>query len=455
MFIHHIKELVFAEINPKAFYAGKAMGKIPTIKNAWLYLKKDKIADFGSMDKIPNYYTNSINQIDASVDAPESITVLWENGVTSEVALSSESGKGKKVTAHYSTQSNLDSQVVDAVADIYEGWTGNFNLSHGPCGSIEVQKLTNPEDYPQDFDFNVSDNEFSLGHNQSETLLLNPGTYNVSEDTLDGWEVTAECVVNEEDSEDYTPGDDINLVAGDNVMCTFTNTFNASLLGDLVLWLNVSTLGLTNGDPVSLWSDDSSTGNDVAQGTLANQPEYVAGGFNSLPVVRFDGVNDSLENASPLLPSGNSDRTVFAVVDTTGDGTAGTVFDYGNNANGERLALVESDALTETSIAWWGHRWGISNFVTGPNLFTILIPSGSTLTDEAELYRDGSLLSSFSTSGSTQTLDTASSDLIVGGAINNIGNWEGDIAEILIYDRALSGAEQVAIEAYLSAKYGF
>ncbi|MCD6178743.1 MAG: imidazolonepropionase [Bacteroidales bacterium] len=66
LLIHHIKELVLTEEKPKLFYAGKEMANIPTIKNAWIYIEKDKIADFGNMDNIPNIYKNATKEIDAS-----------------------------------------------------------------------------------------------------------------------------------------------------------------------------------------------------------------------------------------------------------------------------------------------------------------------------------------------------------------------------------------------------
>jgi hypothetical protein len=71
-----------------------------------------------------------ITQIDSSANAPATIHVVWANGAEEDVPLSKFTGG----TAHYVTDSNLDSTVVSATADIYVGWSGQFNLSHGPCG---------------------------------------------------------------------------------------------------------------------------------------------------------------------------------------------------------------------------------------------------------------------------------------------------------------------------------
>ena len=71
-----------------------------------------------------------ITQIDSAANAPATITVTWANGASEVVPLYKFTGG----VAHYVTTSNLDSTVVSATADIYSGWSGQFNLSHGPCG---------------------------------------------------------------------------------------------------------------------------------------------------------------------------------------------------------------------------------------------------------------------------------------------------------------------------------
>ena len=71
-----------------------------------------------------------INQIDSEANAPQSMTVEWANGDTEVVPPSKFTGG----VAHYATTSNLDSTVVSATAQIYAGWSGQFNLSHGSCG---------------------------------------------------------------------------------------------------------------------------------------------------------------------------------------------------------------------------------------------------------------------------------------------------------------------------------
>ena len=70
-----------------------------------------------------------ITQIDEEANAPASITVRFSGGATVVVALEKFIGG----VAHYTTTQHLGETVIDATAILYAGWSGEFNLSHGPC----------------------------------------------------------------------------------------------------------------------------------------------------------------------------------------------------------------------------------------------------------------------------------------------------------------------------------
>lgn len=70
--------------------------------------------------------------------APSEIFVSWASGATETVGVWKVTGS----TAHYRTTSHLDEPVSDAVAATADGWSGQFNLSHGPCFSGGV--ILNP-----------------------------------------------------------------------------------------------------------------------------------------------------------------------------------------------------------------------------------------------------------------------------------------------------------------------
>lgn len=80
-----------------------------------------------------------ITQIDEGEAKPSSISVTWANGDTQTVPLGEPI---ESAVAHYTTTANLDSTVTSATAEIYDGWGGEFDLSHGPCGETPTETST-------------------------------------------------------------------------------------------------------------------------------------------------------------------------------------------------------------------------------------------------------------------------------------------------------------------------
>ena len=98
-------------------------------------VKESSLRDHGCDGSVWEFI---INQVDPPKSAPASITVTWKNGVTEVVNKYKTSGGA----IHYQTSSNLDSTIENAVTNIYTEWTGQFVLSHGPCGSEDTPTPT-------------------------------------------------------------------------------------------------------------------------------------------------------------------------------------------------------------------------------------------------------------------------------------------------------------------------
>jgi hypothetical protein len=84
-----------------------------------------------------------INQIDGA--APTSIHVEWSDGTSEDIALTAFNNK----TAHYATTNLHTGSVTVATTTIYDGWDGNFVLSHVPCGEpTSTPTVVVPTDTP-------------------------------------------------------------------------------------------------------------------------------------------------------------------------------------------------------------------------------------------------------------------------------------------------------------------
>jgi hypothetical protein len=95
-----------------------------------IHVKAASIADHECNDTEWHFI---INQIDVEANAPTSIHVTFSDGA---VDVTREKFTGG--AAHYTELGHLDATVVDATAVIYEGWSGQFVVSHGPCGTSET-----------------------------------------------------------------------------------------------------------------------------------------------------------------------------------------------------------------------------------------------------------------------------------------------------------------------------
>ena len=240
--------------------------------------------------------------------------------------------------------------------------------------------------------------------------------------------------------------------------CSYTSQGPISI-PNLKLWLRADSLnGLADGTAVSTWMDESGNGFNVTQSTVASQPIFKTGQINGLPVLRFNGSTTGLQgNFSGSITA----KTMFVVTKLA------TLTPTGTAAGGAPATVMNAAGNVFDSIVYNEHtakRWmhGSDFFNRTPNMVSptdetslgpYLIAIRST-TSDYKLYRNGVQLQA----AATYSPPTFTSGIFVigrrySGTASN--EWYyGDIAEVLIYDRALSDAERQSVEAYLKSKYG-
>ncbi|MDT8410125.1 MAG: ice-binding family protein [Wenzhouxiangellaceae bacterium] len=90
-------------------------------------------------------------------------------------------------------------------------------------GAITIVKQADPSDTGESFGFTGDLGNFSLMHGEFIVETVPPGTYSVAETVPAGWQLdSAVC-------DDGSPVDAIDLQAGENVTCTFTNSLAAPM----------------------------------------------------------------------------------------------------------------------------------------------------------------------------------------------------------------------------------
>jgi predicted alpha-1,6-mannanase (GH76 family) len=247
------------------------------------------------------------------------------------------------------------------------------------------------------------------------------------------------------------------VISAVNLVGESTNSaeVSATPIG-LSAWYKADALtGLTNGAPVKLWPDLTPNGFNALQLAVSNQPTYVTGALNGQPVVRFNGTKNSY---LWLFRPVQDDFTIILVVKASagvGTGTdfwsgagllsgemSGTVNDFGVSLNASGQILAGTGNPDTTIRSGTGYANGTAHVVS----FRRLKSTGSLI-----LYIDGNLVASGT--GGTQSL-TAPNFLALGshGTLNNF--LTGDIAEVQIYNSALSPTDRAAQETALKCKYG-
>jgi hypothetical protein len=222
-----------------------------------------------------------------------------------------------------------------------------------------------------------------------------------------------------------------------------------------IIWLDASTLGLSDTNPILLWPDLSGNNNDLVQLGSDNTPLFETNGLfsGSYSVARFDGTERYLtltDNAD--LDNNLGGITIIAVIYNATLGGARGIYSKRVSSGSERS--YNSFTYTASRL-----NFDIDN---GSNRRLASSASLNTTTDYISTNRySGSLqeiylqsVQSGSASISGDITDS-NSNLILGALNENYGTYfDGDIAELIFYREGINDAERLIVENYLSQKYG-
>lgn len=235
-------------------------------------------------------------------------------------------------------------------------------------------------------------------------------------------------------------------------------------VSDLKLWLD-STTGLfdatssgsavtTDGSAVARWEDQSGGGNHATQSTSNNRPVLKTAIQNGKNVLRFDGSNDTMQISSIAL---QAYITVFVVSSTTRTGTnlkfwmehgAGIGSNAGfffNGTNAGAWAVNRGggydDGPSTDNADWIGSGWALAMFSY----------SGSGVISKNNAFTSGKRLTTGNQGQRNDSSTTAA--LNIGSRNQTTFPINGDIAEILIYNRNISFKETSDVMAYLNNKW--
>lgn len=227
------------------------------------------------------------------------------------------------------------------------------------------------------------------------------------------------------------------------------------------------------GDNVGLWIDKSGNGNN-ASFTYGNSPTRVDNQINSKPIVRFN--NGALLSSLSSALSGKREMTAFVVIKPnystsstygrivsgmssagTNDTTAGSsIIPLLRNNSGNGISSIFSGGTGSGYLT----SYACSTCSNVANIFASRFDIHDNLKVNSFLYANGAQVAEtddFQPSGNPYTYGI--DQLYFGGtrtgAMPGSGAtyFNGDYAEIIVYDHSLSCSETQSIEEYLRSKW--
>lgn len=197
---------------------------------------------------------------------------------------------------------------------------------------------------------------------------------------------------------------------------------------------------------------------NVTQSSGTAKPTYIASGINNLPVISFDG-GDNLDSAALTFDNFvSSNQATFFVVQKY---TAGNTASFGWQVTSTTFRFLihayhqASNAVYFDFGTCCGSDARLTTTVTisaNQNIAQVISATKKT-TGYAELRVNGAIVMS-EPSAMNSSLTTTSTATFSIGAANGTNNFEGQIAEVIIFNRALKNEERQAVEQYLGKKWG-
>lgn len=218
-------------------------------------------------------------------------------------------------------------------------------------------------------------------------------------------------------------------------------------------WYAADSLSLSNGDPVTSWPDSSANGNNASGSS--GPTTFIASAVNGLPALRWASAN-SFTTGTAGRTTGS--WTAFAVFKASSALFAGSVVApsfFGGATNARQFRVGE---LTSTTCDVQALRQGVDNYqpdgafvIPIDDAWHIAAVTVDVTTQTGDYWLDGTKGGTLVDIASGTTYSTT---FTIGEGFNSDEAWQGDLAEIIGWGRALTNDEMIAQARALGAKYG-
>ncbi len=237
-----------------------------------------------------------------------------------------------------------------------------------------------------------------------------------------------------------------------------SNTISPSDVAGLRLWLDAAdtstlyqantcttTLAVAGTDTAGCWADKSGHANNA---TAANEPTYNSASINGKNALDFDGANDVFTLASqPIV--GTIARTIIVAARADVKNYGAMVSLTSNDGAGRRYGLSPWVSVN-TNVGYRDFNQNIQD-ATIPSIVTVQNAANSDA-NATSGWKNGTAMGQ--TGSGSATINTIAGTAKIGATFNSGVYYNGEIAEILIYNRVITPSKRTKLEAYLGDKWG-
>jgi alpha-tubulin suppressor-like RCC1 family protein len=233
----------------------------------------------------------------------------------------------------------------------------------------------------------------------------------------------------------------------------FSTTLSASSsempMAEMRLWLKAENSVVANESQVSVLVDSSGKKNHASQSEFSRRPSYIASAMNGRPVIRLNGNSDQHLRFRSFMtqPSVATAGEIFAVLRAASPVATRDRNQWGIPGNGFTSSPLTSGAVLES--------FGRSSSIT--------VGQPSVPINQSHLYNVSSNAESWSVwfngvstyETKTNVVAFGTGSIVLGANHSGSFGYDGDIAEVIIYDKKLTQAEREIVGYYLAKKYNF
>lgn len=211
--------------------------------------------------------------------------------------------------------------------------------------------------------------------------------------------------------------------------------FSPSDIAGMKLWLKADAIVGADNDVLASWTDSGPDGVTVSQSTESKRPVLKTGIIGGKPVVRFDNTDDQFDTNMTLAQP----MTVFAVFAVNETGT------WGPFGGGGGIFLYGETLSQPIMLASGGVGMNVGGAIIQSTPYVFACRFNGTVNSKGNRSDSGT-----TSTGNAGTGGWVSGTTRIGSTNDRFGC---DLAELVVYNSALSGANVDLVGGYLATKY--